>query len=234
MITDHPQDNLPAYALDCLEESDRQEVERHLAVCATCRQEALELKEAAAQLAMSVRQVDPPMRLKHRILDRIEPKSEPAKRQGFKAWLRRLQPVWAPAGMALILVLVFSNFALWGQVRELNQSASHNNFQVVSFLSTTADEDARGVMVVTENGRFGTLVVDGLTELEVSQQYQLWLIQDGQRISGGVFSVDQWGYGAMVIRAPQPLGDYSNFGVTIEPAGGSPNPTGDKVLDGTF
>lgn len=234
MITDHPQDDLPAYVLDGLEQAERQEVERHLAGCATCRQEVLELKEAAAQLAMSVQQVDPPMGLKQRILERVDPQPSPATRQPLFGWLRRYQSAWAPASLAVILLLVLSNFALWGQVRDLNQSARHNSFQVVSFLSTVPDQDARGVMVVTENGRFGTLVVDGMAELEASQQYQLWLIQDGQRISGGVFSVDQWGYGAMVIRAPQPLGDYSNFGVTIEPAGGSPNPTGDKVLDGTF
>jgi anti-sigma-K factor RskA len=30
----------------------------------------------------------------------------------------------------------------------------------------------------------------------------------------------------------QPLKAFSTFGITIEPAGGSPGPTGDKVLGG--
>jgi anti-sigma-K factor RskA len=60
------------------------------------------------------------------------------------------------------------------------------------------------------------------------------LIQDGERTSGGVFSVKQGGYAAKVIYAPLPLADYSSFGVTIEPAGGSPSPTGDKVLGGNL
>jgi len=234
MIIDHPTDNLPAYALGSLEDAERHSVERHLAGCATCRLEVAALQDAAAQLAFSAEQVDPPIRLKQQILNRIEPKPTPAGKHGFMGWLSRLQPAWGPVGMAAILLLVLSNFILWGQVRDRNQSATRNSFQVVSFLSTTTDKDARGVMVVTENGRFGTLVVDGLTELDASQQYQIWLIKDGQRTDGGVFSVDKWGYGAMVIRAPDPLGDYTSFGVTIEPVGGSPSPTGDKVLEGTF
>jgi anti-sigma-K factor RskA len=58
----------------------------------------------------------------------------------------------------------------------------------------------------------------------------LWLIQDGQRTSGGVFSVSDEGYGSLWISSPEPLATYSAFGITIEPAGGSPGPTGDKVL----
>jgi anti-sigma-K factor RskA len=30
------------------------------------------------------------------------------------------------------------------------------------------------------------------------------------------------------------LDAYTDFGVTVEPAGGSPGPTGDKVLGGSF
>jgi anti-sigma-K factor RskA len=66
------------------------------------------------------------------------------------------------------------------------------------------------------------------------QQYQLWLVLDDERTSGGVFSVDYYGYGAMVIHAPRPLNEYTSFGVTVEPAGGSPAPTGEKVLGGEF
>jgi anti-sigma-K factor RskA len=84
--------------------------------------------------------------------------------------------------------------------------------------------------VVSLDGEHGTLVVDGLAALGEEQQYQLWLIQDGQRTSGGVFSVSEEGYGSLWISSPEPLSSYSTFGITIEPAGGSPGPSGDKVL----
>jgi anti-sigma-K factor RskA len=57
-----------------------------------------------------------------------------------------------------------------------------------------------------------------------------WLIENGQRTSGGVFSVSQEGYGSLRVSSPQPLSNYSAFGITVEPVGGSPGPTGNKVL----
>ena len=68
--------------------------------------------------------------------------------------------------------------------------------------------------------------------LDDAQQYQLWLIRDGERTSGGVFSVSQSGYTAMQVYSREPLASFDAFGITIEPYGGSPGPTGDKVLGG--
>ncbi len=87
-------------------------------------------------------------------------------------------------------------------------------------------------MVISRDGEHGSLVVDGLPLLDESQQYQLWLIRDGVRTSGGVFSVYDEGYGLLKIDAPDPLISYQAAGITIEPAGGSPGPTGERVLGG--
>ncbi|MHB8112990.1 MAG: anti-sigma factor [Bellilinea sp.] len=234
MIQQHLIDELPAYALDCLEESERHAVERHLAVCAECRTEVTALQDAAANLALSVAQVEPAPQLKSAILARIATVRTPTRSMNWGDWLRNLQPAWGVAALAVIVLLVVSNLILWNQVRTLAQNTPVPSFQVVSLAGTGPADTAHGVMIVTDNGRFGTLVVDALPELEKEQQYQLWLILDGQRTSGGVFSVDSWGYGALVIRAPLPLDAYSDFGVTVEPAGGSSAPTGDKVLGGSF
>jgi anti-sigma-K factor RskA len=234
MNTHHPIDDLPAYALGCLEEIELQAVERHLAVCADCRNEVATLRDAAAQMALSTTQVEPPAWLKSAILARVEPIKTPARSSSWWDWLKNIKPAWGVAAFAIIVLLIVSNLVLWNRVQTLSQNAPVSTFQVVSLAGTGPAEAAHGVMIVTDSGRFGTLVVDGLPELVKEQQYQLWLIEDGQRTSGGVFSVDAWGYGAMVIKAPLPLDTYSDFGVTVEPAGGSPGPTGDKVLGGSF
>jgi anti-sigma-K factor RskA len=106
--------------------------------------------------------------------------------------------------------------------------------RVVNLAGTEFAPDASGIIVISQDGEHGTLVVDDLPDLGPEQQYQLWLIQDGERTSGGVFSVKQGGYAAKVIYAPHPLVDYGSFGVTIEPTGGSPGPTGEKVLGGNL
>jgi anti-sigma-K factor RskA len=92
--------------------------------------------------------------------------------------------------------------------------------------------DAGGVIVMSNDGNFGTLIVDGLPALDSARQYQLWLINEGKRTSGGVFSVMDNGYGVLIVNSSKPLSTYQNFGITIEPFGGSSGPTGDKVLGG--
>lgn len=234
MILEHPIDDLPAYALDCLDEPELQAVEQHLTLCADCRSEVTRLRDAAARLALNAAQVEPPERVKKVLLSRVDRRPAPDRKPGIFDWLRIQRPVWGVAALVVIVLLVAGNLLLWNQVRTLSQPAPAADFQVVSLAGAGQAEAARGVMIVTDSGRFGTLVVDGLPELTGEQQYQLWLIVDGQRTSGGVFSVDSWGYGAMVVEAPLPLNAYTDFGVTVEPEGGSPGPTGDKVLGGSF
>jgi anti-sigma-K factor RskA len=215
-----------------LEERDLRLVERHLSGCPVCRAEVAELREAAANLSFLSPQVEPPTRLKRQIMDRVSPVQNP-RRGGFGQWLRNLQPAWGVAALAVIALLVISNLVLWQQVRTLADKTPQS-FQVASLTGLGSSPDGRAVMIVTQNGRFGTLVVDKLPELGSSKQYQLWLVLDSERTSGGVFSVDRYGYGAMVIHAPRPLNEYTSFGVTVEPTGGSPAPTGEKVLGGEF
>jgi anti-sigma-K factor RskA len=94
------------------------------------------------------------------------------------------------------------------------------------------DSSATGFVLISADGEDGALVVDGLPPLSEDQQYQLWLFRDGERISGAVFSTDENSYGGTRIRAPRSLLEYSSVGITIEPFGGSLQPTGPRVLAG--
>jgi anti-sigma-K factor RskA len=91
-----------------------------------------------------------------------------------------------------------------------------------------------GTLVMDHQGDYGTLVVDKLAALDPSQQYQVWLLNGGNRTSGGVFSVNPDGYASLEIMAPKALSQYDSVGITVEPFGGSLAPTGLKVLGGTI
>jgi anti-sigma-K factor RskA len=104
--------------------------------------------------------------------------------------------------------------------------------RAVPLSATDAAPQATGFVLISTDGADGALVVDGLPPLGESQQYQLWLIRNGQRTSGAVFSTDENAYGGTRIRAPRSLLEYSAVGISIEPAGGSPQPTGKQVLAG--
>ncbi len=235
----HVLDQLADYLLGSLSPAEQRAVELHLNACPVCREEREALQEAAGRLALAAPPVEPPARLKKAILRQIDTPIErmAAARAGWRrrlrVWQRSASPAWLLAAAALILLLLAGNLMLWGQVRQLSQQAQ-TPLRTVALVGSESMPEAKGLLVLTTDGRSGTLVVDGLPELDPQRQYQLWLIQDGERTSGGVFSVDRWGYGAMVIESELPLDSFQSFGVTIEPAGGSPGPTGERVLSGSL
>ena len=71
-----------------------------------------------------------------------------------------------------------------------------------------------------------------LAPAPAGQTYQLWFIADGTPVSAGVFDVDAQGRAQLVVDAVAPLETIQAWAVTIEPAGGVPQPTGKMVLKG--
>jgi anti-sigma-K factor RskA len=103
----------------------------------------------------------------------------------------------------------------------------------VIFLDDTQGGWAKGMLMLPPQGQQPVLVAFGLPRLPAAKAYQLWLIRDGTRYSGGLFNVDKEGYGLLQVASPIALKEIQQGGITIEPAGGSPGPTGLKVLGGS-
>jgi anti-sigma-K factor RskA len=201
----------------------------------------LSYQAVAAQLALAAPDAIPPGRLKQQILRQLQtPRLEPAIEPHRSWWQRivdlfhRAAPAWGLASLALVVLLVLSNLWWWQRADREGPMVTPGGMQVVAMVGTDAAPAAVGTLVISGDGEYGTLVVDGLPALDPDRQYQLWLIRDGQRTSGGVFSVNPEGYGALWISSPEPLSSYPAFGITIEPEGGSSGPTGDKVLGGSL
>ena len=100
--------------------------------------------------------------------------------------------------------------------------------------NTTTASLASGFVIMGADGKNGVLVVDKMPALDKMHEYQVWLKRDSKETSGGVFSVDEDGYKGMRLTAPESLLDYSSVEVTVEPAGGSAQPTGSQVLKGSL
>jgi anti-sigma-K factor RskA len=246
---------LPAYALGSLDDDEAEQVGRHLSSCAICQAELREYEAVAGAIPLAVTQIDPSPELRNRLMrsqqvqeqiGRSPPAGEPVDaageraaqtpgvqqdawwqtaRRGVRNWFRG--SAWRPVLALIILALVASNILLWQGTRS---GGGNPSWRRVALTGSDAVPDARGIIYISPDGQNGTLIVNGLPALGEEQQYQLWLILDGQRDSGAVFSVNLDGYRGQQIEAPRPLRDYGAFGVTIEPAGGSPGPTGQRVL----
>lgn len=233
----HVLDVLPAFVLGILTDEETNHIVEHLAECATCQAELTRLQQVADDLPLALSQTAPPAKVKEKLMQSIrstQPKIIPVSPPSF--WQRLANPVRTLApllGAAIIVVLAVVNLLLWRQLSYSNQQAG-TPMQVIALANTQYAPGAQGTLIMNQPGDYGTLVVDKLAALDSSHQYQVWLIKDAQRVSGGLFSVNPEGYASLEIQTAKPLSQYDSLGITIEPFGGSPAPTGSKVLGGSI
>jgi anti-sigma-K factor RskA len=89
--------------------------------------------------------------------------------------------------------------------------------------------DSVGTLTLHPDDDTATLHVSNLPALDETQTYQAWLIADGTPVSAGTFNVDASGAAIHAIGDAAP-GSFEAVGVSIEPAGGSDQPTPDRII----
>lgn len=108
--------------------------------------------------------------------------------------------------------------------------------QIRVLQSTSGAPDTFGRVYIDPDTSEGMLMVRNLPPLPQGRVYQLWVAgADGTRQSAGLLTwTDKAGNGYTLIKCPEKLSRWRWFNVTEEPAGGSPTPTGTRVLGGTI
>ena len=236
MLNDsHVIESIPAYVLGSLDAEETRQVAEHLQSCYLCRKELETYQDLADQLLFALPAVTPPAQLKSRLAERVGrlnqkrvPESAPPRRPP------RLVPVGAIAGLLLILLLTVSNILLWRRAQNAEVFTGPLGMRAVALQNTATAPEASGIVIISADGENGVLVVDKLAQLTENQEYQVWLERDSTETNGGLFAVDEDGYRGLRIVAPESLLTYSAVRVTIEPKGGSSNPTGPEVLTGSL
>lgn len=233
----HVTELLPAYALGALDEADINLVASHLASCTICRAELDSFETVVEQLALSAPEASPSPDLKRRLLARV--KSLPGTKQvrteaSRPSLLQRLMPVWGVVSLLLVFALTTTSLLLWQHTSDVRVLTGPLGMRAIA-LDNNLDTAPRGsgFVIVSADGQNGVLVVDALPELAPSQQYQSWLIRDGQSTRGPAFVVDESGYRGARIVVPDSLLSYDEILITIEPAESEgATPTGEQVLSG--
>jgi hypothetical protein len=95
-----------------------------------------------------------------------------------------------------------------------------------------AGEGTGGFLCVNAKNQTALLWLYGMDSLDHDKVYQVWLKNDDERIDAGTFRSNYDGRAVAVIHAPRPFGDFSEIGVTVEPAAGSDVPTSPRVVGG--
>jgi anti-sigma-K factor RskA len=179
------------------------------------------------------------------VVDRLPEEPRPSV---FNVWWAK---ILIPAGAALAVASIF----LWNENRQLDrqlaslrttldqQQRQLQDSRDINALLAAKDSvsialaqqpgQPAGAARVVYNQQTGLLMYDGtLTPAPVDKSYELWLVPaQGDPINAGVFTpvngqVDHW-------LAKMPPGTAARaFAVTMEPVGGTAQPTGPKVLVG--
>jgi anti-sigma-K factor RskA len=99
----------------------------------------------------------------------------------------------------------------------------------VSLKGTDAQPRAQGQLIADPNEQSAVLVISGLPPLEPGRTYQVWLIGDAP-VSAGLLTVDQNGQSVLIVTSEEAIGSFNSLGISIEPEGGSEQPTGEIVV----
>ena len=232
------QDNLAAYALGALDPEETAALEAHLQTCETCRAELADYQAISTGMlaALSPR---PPRAAVRRALQKQLAGQAAHARSGFQ-WPRG-QLVFGALMAALIAVnlfMVYQFYTLKQEQAEIDamRASEQTAISMLAYPSTQtlafADNGVSGSLLVDKQRNLVAVFAWNLANPPAGKTYQMWLIDPkGDRTSGG-FLVPEANYPFVmaVVHSPQPLTNFTGFGVTVEPASGSMKPTGPRVF----
>jgi len=206
------------HALDALDPEERRTFEAHLATCERCRAEVAELQEAAAALAYALPAAEPPPRLRERLLDRA--REERGVVVPFRR--RRIERVLAYAAIPAAAAAI--GLGVWAGV--LHGQLSDERRDAASVAAVLSDPHAARVQLaggagelVVGSDRDGVLVVRRLPPPPGSKTYEAWVIEGGKAQPAGLFRDRQ------VVALTRPVPKNAVVAITVEPRGGSQQPT---------
>ncbi|MEG8278641.1 anti-sigma factor [Streptomyces sp. AHA2] len=247
------------YALDALEPAERVRFEKHLAGCDRCTAEVRALSEDAVRLAWSTAAPAPPA-MRDRVMAAVratpqEPAPQgrreaarphapqlpphvrgvrPPQRQRQRT--RRRVPLFVPfaTATAAAALVVASLFAVQAHRTQGELAAERDRSREIAHVLAAPDarassgRDARGRTIgVIASATEGSAVVTlgGHGTPAGGRVHQLWLMRPGaQPRSLGLFEGDT----PLVATGLGP--SATSLAVTVEPAGGSPQPTSQPVV----
>jgi hypothetical protein len=232
------------YALDALDtDAEVARFERHMARCQSCTSEVRGFRVTATRLGMAVSRQPPPA-LRAAVMDEVpRTRQLPAldDRPGHRrtaprrTWLPRLATAGAAIGLAAAIILGIVLVNTQNQLSQARHELTTTKTELAAINAVRTAADATLVTKATPIGGTVTVVSSasrhqivvtarGLPALRAGKVYQLWLIgSNGNRIRSEGLLVLHNGRTGPVLISGVLTGDI--FGITLEPPGGSVQPT---------
>ncbi len=241
------------YVVGALDGDDLARFEAHLAEgCDRCAAAVRESREALARMALADTPAVPPPGVKAALLERIgaAPARRRATRTGWLSWTAATAAVVALAAMLTAGVVATRYEAQLGRMardmattrERLQREEAALREQVTAYRGAvellrdpaTRVVELRGdapasARLIWNDRAGGHLLVAGLPPAPEGKTYEVWTLGGPTPRPAGLFQVDA---GGRAVQRVEPVtgAPARGFAVTVEPAGGSPAPTGRIIL----
>ncbi|MBA2793188.1 MAG: anti-sigma factor [Thermoleophilaceae bacterium] len=242
------QEDVGAYVLGALDDSELRRFEAHLEECPVCVDEAERLRPAAQALPRSVTPVAPPAALKSSLLAMVE--AEARERAGLPvrrprplarvadrfrtagSRLGNLRPGMVLAGACVVLLAGVTAGAAGlyaiDNATESEQPRAVSRTIIAKVDKTRVPLGSGSLALPADHENGAVLRVHGLRPLEVGSVYQVWVRRRGEIISQSLFTVGEDGDGAAAVT--DDLKGADAVQVTREQAGGAKAPSENSIL----
>ena len=248
---------LPFYALDALTDEEKELVEAYLVEHPEARAQVDELQSVTDAIPYGVLPVEPQRRLKDALMARVavdQRSSASEQKQASNPREKRWANLFPAFSFAVATIAVVWAVILNIQLSQLRNDVSalgealvaqSNSLELinaklpqtpvsaavtVSLKGTDVQPQAQGQLIADPNSQSAVLVIVGLDQLEPGRTYQVWLIDGGGPQSAGLLTVDENGQGVLIVTSELSIGSFQALGISVEPDGGSQQPTGDIVV----
>jgi anti-sigma-K factor RskA len=254
-MDDRLEELFPLYALGALTEDERARVDTYVAADPEARARLDEALRSAAFIGFEAQPVSPSPQVKQDLMARVNADAQrrfaPTQERSRWKWPRLVWPALAVTGLVAVIVLGAWALSLNAQIARLQQETARLQQELVvqqevlaqlsapkmsasAITGTDVQPQAHGQMLANPAQPQAVLIVSDLAPLPPDRVYQFWLIRQNVPVSAGLFTVDEQGHAILPVEAAEVIGAFDTIGVSIEPSGGSPQPTGDIVMLGSL
>jgi anti-sigma-K factor RskA len=246
-----------AYVLGALEPDEQREFEEMMKHATPEERAAFHsFRSAATNLAFAAERAEPSASVKEQLMERIHRETGPSSADEGND---KGSPIRFIMAVAASILLLFAMLAYIFYSHHLHSKVNHQQAKITQLRNEVQKKQqllsvlaARTVDLVTMKGQkvhpagYGKIIwdpkkqeallqVSNLPALPAGKVYQLWLIKNKKPIPSGLFDVSHSGqnYFFKVRQLAKANQQNANaFAITLEPKGGSPQPTGAMYLVG--
>jgi anti-sigma-K factor RskA len=221
-------DNVAAYALGLLPPSEAKAVADHLKTCETCRQEYAFLHPAVTAVAYSAEAVGdaaagPSRLLKARVMRRVRAEARAAQ--------PRVWPAYAVAAACLALAILTGlvDLSLNGRLDRLRSQVATQTETIADLTAPNSQRYAFvGGEVLTHGDRLYVAMHD-LPAPPPGRVYQAWTLAKGASAVAPSITFEPSDGGLAVVRLPEAATTVVAVAISVEPQGGSKQPTSKPI-----